>query len=154
MPNWLDETEPMICEGRIKVPYEWWVGETGSRFFVALRDEKKLLGRHCPACDVVFVPPRKSCPRCFGEDMAWKEVGPEGEVISWTIPHYEEDFHPDDPKPFGYAVVKLDGAGTGLTHLVGGFAPGQLRAGLRVKPVFRAERQGNILDIRYFEPVE
>ena len=32
MPGWLDEVEEMVLSGRIKVPYKWWVGETGSRF--------------------------------------------------------------------------------------------------------------------------
>ena len=56
MPGWLDEVDEMVLSGRIKVPYKWWVGETGSRFLIALRDEKRILGAYCEACDTVFVP--------------------------------------------------------------------------------------------------
>lgn len=152
MPSWKEETEPMVHNGRIKVPYTWWVGETGSTFFISLRDEKKILGTRCPKCEKVFVPPRKACGQCFCTDMQWKEVGPAGELVSYTILRYEETIHPIEP-PFGHAIIKLDGADTGLAHLIADFEPQQLKCGMRVEAVFREERQGNILDIHHFKPV-
>jgi uncharacterized protein len=152
MQSWLDEAEALVYSGRIKVPYRWWVGETGSRFFVALRDEMKILGTYCEKCKLVFVPPRKTCGRCFHPQMAWREVGRQGSLTTWTVPRYREDMHPLEP-PFAFGVVKLDGADTGLTHLVGEFREGELRSGIRVEAVFREKREGNILDIRYFRPV-
>ena len=59
MAGWQDETEPLACSGRIKGPCRWWVGETGSRFLVALGDEKKILGTWCEKCRLVFILPRK-----------------------------------------------------------------------------------------------
>jgi len=152
MAGWQDETESMVHSGRIKVPYRWWVGETGSRFFVALRDEKKILGTWCGKCRMVFVPPRKTCGRCFHTSMEWRELGHQGSLITWTTPRYRENLHPLPP-PFAYGVVKLDGADTGLTHLLAEFREGELRSGIRVEAVFAEPRAGNILDIRYFRPV-
>jgi len=151
MSSWLTETESLVYSGRIKVPYQWWVGETGSRFLAALRDERKILGRYCPECNLVFVPPRKTCGRCFCQELEWREVGHSGSLVTYTIPRYESDLHPLKG-PFAYGVIKLDGADTGLTHLLGEFAEGELRSGLRVEAVFAEERRGHILDLAYFRP--
>ncbi len=152
MPSWIDETEDMVHSGRIKVPYTWSVGETGSHFFTTLRDEKRILGTFCPRCEMVFVPPRKTCGRCFNTQMQWREVGRQGELVTYTIPRYRHEIHPMK-HPFAYGIVKLQGADTGLAHLIGEFREGQLRAGLRVEAVFRQKGEGNILDIEYFRPI-
>ena len=153
MTGWLEETEALVHSGRIKVPYKWQVGETGSHFLIAIRDEKKLLGTHCPRCDMVFIPPRKTCGRCFQTQMEWRELGQAGTLVTYTIPRYESDLHPLDP-PFAYGIIKLDGADTGLTHLIGEFEESRLRTGMRLEAVFREDREGNILDIHYFRPTE
>lgn len=152
MPSWMEETEPMVYSGRIKVPYTWWVGETGTTFFTALRDGQEILGTRCPKCAKVFVPPRKTCGQCFCADMEWKQVGPQGVLVTYTIPRYREPTHPLE-QPFGHAIVKLDGADTGLAHVIAEFEPEKLRSGMRVEAVFREERQGNVLDIHHFKPV-
>jgi hypothetical protein len=51
------------------------------------------------------------------------------------------------------AVIKLDGADTGFTHLLGEVDEKKLKIGLKVEPVFARERKGHILDIRYFKPI-
>lgn len=145
-------TEELVYSGRISVPYTWSVGETGSRFFIEIRDNKRIFGTHCPECNYTFVPPRKVCPRCFEKGMEWKELGDEGILLTYTIPHYHEDVHPIKD-PFAFGIIKLDGADTGFTHLLGEFQPGELRKDLRVRAVFRDERKGNILDIKYFKPI-
>lgn len=153
MKDWMAETEDLVHQGRIKVPYRWWVGETGSRFLVALRDEQRILGTRCPACDRVFVPPRRTCGQCFRAAMEWREVGPEGTLVTYTVPRYAETIHPRFDGVFAFGIVRLDGADTGLAHLLGEFRERELRAGLRVEAVFRDDREGSILDIRCFRPV-
>jgi len=152
MAEWEQATEDIVYRGRIKVPYQWWIGETGSHFFIKLRDEKKLLGRYCAQCNLVFMPPRQACPRCFNKEMAWRELKDEGTLVSFAVPAYTSELHPLEP-PFAYGIIKLDGADTGLTHLVAGFKEGRLKTGLRVKAVFKEDRTGDIMDIRYFQPV-
>jgi uncharacterized OB-fold protein len=46
----------------------------------------------------------------------------------------------------------LDGASTGLVHLLGEIDLNDISVGLRVKAVFREVREGNYLDIKYFKP--
>ncbi len=62
--------EPMVYQSKINVPYSWWAGDTASKFYITLRDEKKIMGTKCAACNKVFLPPRKICPSCFTENTA------------------------------------------------------------------------------------
>jgi uncharacterized protein len=53
--------------------------------------------------------------------------------------------------PFAYGIIKLDGADTGLPHYLGEVEFEKIKIGMRVEPIFRKERQGTILDIKYFK---
>jgi len=143
----------LVHQGVIRVPYTWAAGEVVSRFYAGLR-EKKVLGLRCPACKVVLVPPKKVCHRCFSDLTDWVEVGDEGVLQTFTVVHYSEpDLHPVEA-PFAYGIIKLDGADTGMTHLIGEADIKGLKAGMRLKAVFRHQPQGNYLDIAYFKPIE
>jgi uncharacterized OB-fold protein len=50
-------------------------------------------------------------------------------------------------------VIKLDGADTGLTHIIGEADPSEVKIGMRVEAVLKENREGNILDIKYFKPL-
>jgi uncharacterized OB-fold protein len=152
MPNVWESVEPRVYESRIKVPYTWQAGETASRFLLALKDEKKVLGKKCSKCSKVLVPPRKGCPYCFVETGDWVEVSDEGVVETFTVVRRDTGIVPMKP-PFAYAVIRLDGADTGLVHLLGEVEPGAVRSGMRVKAVFAEERTGKMLDVKYFKPV-
>jgi uncharacterized OB-fold protein len=144
--------EPIAYQGRIKVPYSWQAGETASYFLVRLRDDQKIVGRKCPKCQKVLVPPRKNCPFCFVHTKEWVELSGQGEVETFTIVHRGTHIQPLKP-PFVYAVIRLDGADTGMVHLLGEVEPGDVKEGMRVKAVFAEERKGSPLDIAYFKPV-
>jgi uncharacterized OB-fold protein len=149
------ENEPMeelVYQGRIKVPYTWSVGEVGSGFFSELRDNRKVYGKRCPACKKVLVPARKVCGKCFKQTDEWVEVGNEGTVQTFTVVRYSSDVQPLNP-PFGYGIIRLDGADTGMAHLLHGSDPAKWKIGMRVKAVFKEKRTGNILDIAYFQPL-
>lgn len=148
---WRDAVEPLTLKGQIAVPYTWWVGETGSRFLLALRDKEKILANRCGACGTVYVPPRKNCGRCFEEIIAWTEVGTEGEVTAYTLVRSPSPMHPA-PVPFAYVLVRLDGADVGLLHIVTRDIE-RLTKGTRVRARFRKERSGHILDIEAFDVV-
>ncbi len=74
MADWLKDVEPLTLKGQIAVPYTWQVGDAGSRFLVALRDDKKILGSKCPGCGTTYVPARKNCGTCFEDIDEWVEV--------------------------------------------------------------------------------
>ena len=152
MGKWTEKVEELVYQGRIKVPYTWSVGEVGTRFFVELRDHQKIFGTRCPACKKVLVPARKLCGQCFRQTDEWVEVGNQGIVQSFTVVRYSSAVQPLKP-PFGYGIIRLDGADTGMAHLLSGSDPAKWRIGMRARAVFKEKRTGNILDIAYFQPI-
>jgi len=143
----------LIHQGVIRVPYLWAVGEVASRFYVGLRN-KRIYGLRCPSCRLVFVPPKKVCHQCFSDLSQWVEVSDEGTLETFTVVHYSEpELHPMKA-PFAYGIVKLDGADTGMTCLVGEAKLDSLKEGMRLKAVFKEKRKGSYLDIKYFKPTE
>jgi uncharacterized protein len=148
MSEWLDKVDPLTLKGQIKVPYTWSVGEVGSRFLVALRDEQKILGNQCQSCRTVFVPPRQNCGKCFQRINHWLEVGPEGIVTAYTVVRQAYPLQPADP-PYAYALIKLDGADVGFLHIIKADLE-RLKKGVRVKPRFAEKRTGQIRDIEAF----
>ncbi len=139
-----------VIEGKMALPYLYLAGAVGSRFIVALRDEKKILGVRCDKCNKTFVPPRQTCERCFSVlTDNWVEVGPEGTVTGFTMVRYSEPYQPQEP-PYVLGLIKLDGADTAIAHVVQGR---DVRCGIRVRAVFSEERQDNIQAISHFKAI-
>ena len=154
MEDWRDGQEILVMDGRIKVPYNWSAGETGTRYLESLRDDKRFLGTRCPTCEIVYHIPRMHCPDCFEECAEWVDLGSEGTLVTYTIVRKAHPQLAPLPTPFGYGVIKLDGATTGFLHLLSEFEDGELAAGARVEAVFAEERTGSIMDVAYFRPVK
>ena len=152
MADWRDNVETVIKHSRIKVPYTWSVGETGSKFLRALRDDKKLLANKCPTTGTIFCPPKKDSPTSLEPITEWLELTGDGEVLSYTQRHYETTAA-EKGLPTIYALIKLDGADQAMPHLLSEVELSQVKKGMRVTPVFKEDRVGHILDIKYFKPV-
>lgn len=142
-----------VVEGKLALPYQYFAGRTGSRFLIALRDEKKILGMKCNKCNKVFVPPRDTCEICF-EKLSdnWVPVSDTGVVTGWTVVRYAEPHQPVKP-PYILAQIKLDGADTPLVHIVQGIAPSQMKEGLKVKAQFAKNPVPTIMAIECFKPM-
>lgn len=153
MDKWMEGLEPVVERQDLQVPYRYSMGATASRFFTEIRDRRKILGIKCPKCNVVYVPPRSTCGRCFSLLHDWMEVSDQGTLETYTRVHYGTPVQPIS-SPFFYGIVKLDGADTGLPHFIGGTEGKEPRVGMRVQAVFKEERVGNMLDILYFKPIE
>lgn len=152
MNDFWKDVEPIVYEGRIKVPYSWQAGETASYFLTQLRDKEKIWGKKCPRCEKVLIPPRKNCPFCFVETNQWVEVSNEGVVQTYTIVMRDTPIQRANA-PFAYGLIRLDGADTELVHMLGEVEHCDIREGMRVKAVFSKERIGSLLDILYFKPI-
>ena len=57
--------DPYVAEGRITMPYRYFAGSIGTKFFRGLKEEKKIMGLKCPDCQKVYIPPRPTCGSCF-----------------------------------------------------------------------------------------
>lgn len=146
--------EHIVYDGRIRMPYKWAVGTTSSFFLCQLRDHARLWGSKCSDCGMIFMPPRKNCPRCVTVDTTWVELPPRGVLQTYTVIHFNEPvLEPMEP-PYIYGIIKLDGSDTGLTHLLQEVEPDKVRSGMRVEAVFKeaAQRTGKITDLLYFRP--
>ncbi len=142
-------------DGDLPVQHRYTPGVAGEAFFTALKERGVLLGSRCESCGYTYVPARLFCERCFSELSADTEVGPGGELVSFTIV-----FQGIEGEPLGQSqmlgAVRLDGADAVLIHRV--FEPGDepLEIGERVEVVVRPEtqRMGSILDIEGFRVLE
>lgn len=144
--------DPFVARGRLAMAYRYFAGPVAGRFFRELRDHRRIMGIRCRTCGTVYVPPPSVCGQCFEIPTEWVEVAPRGILESYTCANYSLPVHPVST-PVIYGLVRLDGADTNLIHLLGEVDPHALRSGLEVEAVFKEERQGNILDIRYFRPL-
>jgi uncharacterized OB-fold protein len=143
-------------EGDLPVRHRYTPGVAGEVFFTALRDRGVLLGSRCEACAYTYVPARSFCERCFAELAPDVEIGPGGELVSFTIAFVDVDGEPlEAPQTFG--LVRLDGADAVMLHRVVEPPDGEpLEVGERVEVVLKpdADRTGSILDIEGFRVAE
>lgn len=148
-------SQPYTVKGRLYVPYYNYAGKTGSRFLIDLRDNKRITGMKCTGCGIVYVPPKSICPRCLSELDEWVNVSDTGTLITYTRVNYTytPSYQPCEV-PYMLGIIQLDGADTGLCHLLGEVSFEKLTAGLRVQAVFKEKREGSILDIKYFKPID
>ena len=149
-------SERIMFSGKVEIPYKFQAGRTGTRFLRELRDNERIMGLKCPACNRVYVPPRSTCKECFAKLDQWVEVSGEGTLLTYTVlrtPRQAQLKELHRELPVAYGIVQLDGADTGFVHLLGEVDLDKLKVGMRVQAVFKEEREGNILDIKYFKPL-
>jgi len=84
----------------------------------------------------------------------WVELPPTGILVTYTVVNYTYgSYYQPQEAPYSIGIIKLDGADTGLCHILGEVKPEDIKIGMRVQAVFREQREGNILDIAYFKPL-
>lgn len=148
----LEDRDVWIYHGQIYIPNTFSAGAVGSRFLIELRDKKRIMGMRCPACNRVYVPARSICKDCYGQLDEWVEISDKGTVLTYATDYETKSIQPTGT-PIIYGIIQLDGADTGFVHMLGEVDPEQLRVGMRVQAVFQKEREGSILDIKYFKPL-
>ncbi len=154
MSDWKDDVEILVHNGKISVPYSWTVGSTLSKWYVLLRDSAELWGNRCPTCGKVYVPPKIKCVDCYEDMNDWVKLPGTGTLETYTVVHYDEPAIQPKKAPLIYGVIKLDGADTGLTHLIDEVEPDKVKVGMRMEMVLAEEREANIMDIKYFRPIQ
>jgi uncharacterized OB-fold protein len=142
-------------EQQITLRYRFAAGAHATRFFTALRDEGKILATR-DAAGNVMVPPRPVCGLSGLPMTEWVEVGPNGVLAGCTIvyvPFIDPMTGTQRPVPYGFGLVRFDGADTAIYHLLDATDPEQIGVGKRVQAVFKppAERTGSLADIRHFK---
>ena len=139
-------------EGNMEADYIYTSGIAGERFFVALRDEGRLLAARCTACGFDYLPPRLFCEDCFAELTEFVDVPREGRVAAVTVAHVDRaGTHLRRPEV--WAFVTFPGIRGGLVNRLLAL-PDRARPGLAVRAKLRPKgaRVGAITDIEGFEP--
>ncbi len=140
----------------VKARYAWDTGVAVSHYLRGLK-RGQILARMCRQCRRVLVPPRMFCEQCFRPTDRWMQVQDTGVVNTFSLCYVSWDMRPLEI-PEIPAVIEIDGAssGIGFMHKLGDVEPDQVHVGMAVEAVWKAEpeREGSILDIRYFRPRE
>jgi uncharacterized protein len=133
----------------IAFDYTRSLGPVLGQFMTGLRDQRILGAR--AADGRVHAPPFEYDPVTASPPGELFEVGPAGTVVSWTWLPEPLDGQPLS-RPFGWALIRLDGADTAMLHAVdpGPAGPAGLRTGMRVWPRWAPDRVGSIRDITCF----
>ncbi len=142
----------------MNLSWNYGTGAHFREFIAALRERGQILGKRCPVCARVYLPPRLVCGNCYAELREWVEVKDTGTVRAFTVVHTSIiDPTTGAPRatPYAMALIQLDGADTTLNHYLAGNDPATLcvRIGMRVRAVWRAARQGTLTDIIHFEEI-
>ncbi|MFJ3972544.1 Zn-ribbon domain-containing OB-fold protein [Streptomyces parvus] len=145
MPDVL--SAPLVVE----FPFTRSLGPVQSAFLTGLR-ERTVLGVRADD-GTVLVPPVEYDPVTANELGGLVEVAPTGTVTTWAWNPSPRRDQPLDT-PFAWVLVRLDGAGTALLHVLDAPGPDAVRTGMRVRIRWAATRTGAITDIACFEPYD
>jgi uncharacterized OB-fold protein len=131
----------------LQYDYRRSCGPVIGRFLAALK-EGRIEGTRSPSGRVI-VPPVEYDPETGAATRDFVTLPPTGTVQTWTWVSAPRPTHPL-PRPFAFALIKLDGADTAFLHAVDANDPSRMRSGLRVRAKFASERKGHIRDLECF----
>lgn len=147
----VDGKDYLITNDAMYTFYRRTKGEL-SPFFLALRDEKRLLGCKCSQCGLVRVPPFLThCPDCNFAPTELVEVEQIGVMNSTPPITYFATSLFQHMAPYGRGRVIFGGADTAMSvnlyTTTGILVPGMISKGTEVKLVFKDTRIGEITDV-------
>ena len=142
-------TQLLHAQLEISFDYTRSLGPTLGAFMTALAD-RRILGARA-SDGRVYAPPFEYDPVTAAPPAEFVEVGPGGTVVSWSWMPAPLDGQPLG-RPFGWALIRLDGADTALLHAVDAGSAELMRTGMRVVPRWSERRGSGITDIACFVP--
>jgi len=154
----MNETVEIVeIPGKWDISYRYSAGLTASKFFAELKKGQRFLATKCSKCGRIYLPPRSFCERCFIKIDEWTPLGLEGTVETFTLVQDKFEGFPDPP--YVVAYVRLDGADTAMPNFIEGLdlsdpkeALKKLKIGMKVKAVFKEQREGRVTDF-VFKPL-
>jgi uncharacterized OB-fold protein len=144
-------SEPLSAPLNVGFDYTRSLGPVLGRFATGLR-EHTIAGIR-GSDGRVLVPPTEYDPVTAEKLTEFVDVGQEGVVQTWSWIPQPLAGQPL-PHAFAWALIKLDGADTGMLHAVDAGSPDRMSTGMRVRVRWAAEPIGSIRDIECFEPLD
>jgi uncharacterized OB-fold protein len=147
----IDGKDYLITNDAMYTFYRRTKGEF-SPFFLALKNEKRLLGCKCTQCGLVRVPPFLThCPDCNFAPTELVEVDQVGFMNSTPPITYFATSLFQHMAPYGRGRVVFKGADTAMSMnlytTTGILVPGIIEKGTEVKLIFRDKRIGEMTDV-------
>ncbi len=150
-----EEKTVLFNEWNPNAQYAWDAGVAIGRYLAELK-AGHLIGVRCNRCQRTVIPPRNFCEWCFRPMDDWVPLPDTGTVNTFSLCYVTWDMRyltdPEIP-----AVIDIDGTkpAVGILHKLGEVDPKAVQIGMKVQAVWKPaeEREGSILDIRYFKPV-
>jgi uncharacterized OB-fold protein len=149
------ENKILFTEWNPNAQYAWDAGVAIGRYLAELK-EGRLIGVRCNQCRRTVIPPRNFCEWCFRPMDDWVYLPDTGTVNTFSLCYVTWDMqYLTDPQiP---AVIDIDGTQprVGIMHILDEVDPKAVEIGMQVQAVWKPseEREGSILDIKYFKPV-
>jgi uncharacterized OB-fold protein len=141
--------EVLVADHAIEYTYTRSTGPVIGAFLTGLRD-KQIKGVR-GVDGRVLVPPAEYDPVTSEDLTEVVDVADTGVVTTWSWNDAPSAGQPLD-RPFAWALVRLDGADTGLLAAVDVSDVAAMRTGLRVRARWADERVGSIRDLECFVP--
>jgi NAD(P)-dependent dehydrogenase (short-subunit alcohol dehydrogenase family)/uncharacterized OB-fold protein len=91
----------------------------------------------CSECEYVSYPPRDICPRCWSDDLRWKDLPDGGTLLAETTLHTSINTYFRERMPWRIGTVQMDAGPSALVHLHGDVA----KHG-RVRLIMRTDKSG------------
>lgn len=143
--------ESLHAQMHVEFAYTRSLGPVLSTFMTGLASGQVLGG--VLADGRVAVPPPEYDPDTHAAVTEFRPVSDTGEVLTWSWVTEPLPGQPLD-RPYAWALIRLDGADTGLLHAVATDGPDAMSTGMRVRARWAADRVGAITDIACFVPAD
>lgn len=143
------ELEALNAPHEITYTYTRSTGPMVGAFLGGLRDQKIFGVRG--ADGRILVPPCDYDPVTSADLTELVEVAATGVVTTWSWNEVPTEGQPLD-HPFGWALVRLDGADTAMLAAVDAGEQSTMRTGMRVQARWTDHPVGSIQDLVCFDP--
>ena len=146
-------SEVVLVPAEMNQSWRYAAAAPMARFCEGLR-QKRIEALRCGGCGRRYLPPRPVCGNCHAALSEWVAVRDEGRLEAWTVvqvPILDPRSGQVRVAPYGMGLIRLDGADTTLNHYLAENDPAKLAIGLRVRALWRPQREGAIDDIVHFE---
>jgi uncharacterized protein len=110
--------------------------------------EHRIRIQYSPSLGEYVFYPRVLAPRTLADDLEWREISGLGCLYTFTVAERPVSPHFIDDVPQMLAVVEWDEGPRVTTEMVN-VQPGELRIGMRVRPVFVDHPEHGVTMLRY-----
>lgn len=124
---------------------------TTEPFWDALAQHRIVI-QYSPSLAAYVFYPRVRAPGTLADDLEWREISGMGTLYSYTVAHRPVSPHFADAVPQLLAIVEWDEGPRFSTEIVlpaDRADPGDLRIGMRVRPVFFDYPESDVTLLRY-----